>query len=114
MAFVENNLDALDLSGKRLKKLNKPTSTEAHISVLILDDNELQRLDNIDSFTKVQKVLACVCLCYMRLKRKKVVTKFVFLSLVIGSTESTVAYVRGVSASCFAHSQLGSQWYTYH
>ncbi|GLV35163.1 Centrosomal protein 97kDa [Carabus blaptoides fortunei] len=53
---MENNLDALDLSGKRLKKLNKPTPTEAHISVLILDDNELQRLDNIDSFTKVQKL----------------------------------------------------------
>lgn len=61
VVFVENNLDALDLSGKRLKKLNKPTPVEAHISVLILDDNELQRLDNIDSFTKVQKVcVACV------------------------------------------------------
>lgn len=49
-------LDTLDLSGKKLKKLNKPTHSEAQVTTLILDDNELQRLDNIDSFIKVQKV----------------------------------------------------------
>lgn len=53
---LENNLETLDLTGKKLKKLNKPSPTESHVSVLILDENELQRLDNIDSFTKVQKV----------------------------------------------------------
>lgn len=49
-------MDTLDLSGKKLKKLNKPTHSEAQVTTLILDDNELQRLDNIDSFIKVQKL----------------------------------------------------------
>ncbi|GJQ84535.1 putative leucine-rich repeat protein [Trypoxylus dichotomus] len=55
---MENGLETLDLSGKRLKKLNKPSLSESHVTTLILDDNELQRLDNIDSFTKVQKLSA--------------------------------------------------------
>ncbi|KAF5308315.1 hypothetical protein FQR65_LT06309 [Abscondita terminalis] len=49
-------LETLDLSGKKLKKLNKPTANEAQVTTLILDDNELQRLDNIDSYNKVQKL----------------------------------------------------------
>ncbi|KAF2904946.1 hypothetical protein ILUMI_01227 [Ignelater luminosus] len=55
---MDNTLDTIDLSGKKLKKLNKPTPTEAQATTLILDDNELQRLDNIDSYTKVQKLSA--------------------------------------------------------
>lgn len=53
---LENNLETLDLTGKKIKKLNKPSPNETQVSVLILDENELQRLDSIDSFTKVQKV----------------------------------------------------------
>ncbi|XP_056632308.1 centrosomal protein of 97 kDa [Diorhabda sublineata] len=53
---MENSLETLDLSNKKLKKLNKPNCTESQIKILILDDNELQRLDNIDSFTKLQKL----------------------------------------------------------
>lgn len=49
-------ITTLDLSNKKLKKLNKPSPDEAQASVLILDNNELQRLDNIDSFVKLQKV----------------------------------------------------------
>ncbi|KAF5289116.1 hypothetical protein FQA39_LY15218 [Lamprigera yunnana] len=48
--------ETLDLSGKKLKKLNKPTAQETQVTTLILDDNELQKLDNVDSFVKVQKL----------------------------------------------------------
>lgn len=54
--LTEQTLEALDLSGKKIKKLTKPTAQESQINVLILDDNELQRLDNIDSYVKLQKV----------------------------------------------------------
>nr|CAI5838776.1 unnamed protein product [Callosobruchus analis] len=50
--------ETLDLSNKKLKKLNKPTPAEAQVTTLILDDNELLRLDSIDSFTKLQKLTA--------------------------------------------------------
>ncbi|KAI4463310.1 protein phosphatase 1 regulatory subunit sds22-related [Holotrichia oblita] len=55
---MENSLETFDLSGKKLKKLHKPSAIESQVTTLILDDNELQRLDNIDSFTKVQKLSA--------------------------------------------------------
>ncbi|XP_072385789.1 uncharacterized protein Cep97 [Diabrotica undecimpunctata] len=55
---MEGTQEILDLSNKKLKKLNKPTATESQVTTLILDDNELQRLDNIDSFTKLQKLSA--------------------------------------------------------
>ncbi|XP_025831949.1 centrosomal protein of 97 kDa [Agrilus planipennis] len=57
LVFVEV-LDTLDLSNKKLKKLSKPSTSEAQVSTLILDNNELQRLDNLDSFTKVQNLSA--------------------------------------------------------
>ncbi|VEN63374.1 unnamed protein product [Callosobruchus maculatus] len=41
--------ETLDLSNKKLKKLNKPTPAESQVTTLILDDNELLRLDSIDS-----------------------------------------------------------------
>nr|XP_022902035.1 centrosomal protein of 97 kDa-like [Onthophagus taurus] len=53
-----DNSDTLNLSGKKLKKLSKPQLHDSHITTLILDENELQRLDNIDSYTKVQKLSA--------------------------------------------------------
>ncbi|XP_048517086.1 centrosomal protein of 97 kDa [Dendroctonus ponderosae] len=53
------NEETLNLSNTRLKKLNKCTPSESQITELILDDNELQRLDNIDSFLKVEKLSAC-------------------------------------------------------
>ncbi|CAH1159643.1 unnamed protein product [Phaedon cochleariae] len=56
---MEESLDnTLDLSNRKLKKLNKPSQSDSHIINLILDNNELQRLDNIDSFTKLQKLTA--------------------------------------------------------
>ncbi|CAG9861699.1 unnamed protein product [Phyllotreta striolata] len=55
---MEEALQILDLSNKKLKKLNKPTPEESQVLTLILDNNELTRLDNIDSFTKVEKLSA--------------------------------------------------------
>ena len=47
--------DTLDLSGQGLKKLSRCPS-DADIGVLIVDDNELQRLDNLDSYHRITKV----------------------------------------------------------
>ncbi|EFA01464.1 Centrosomal protein of 97 kDa-like Protein [Tribolium castaneum] len=48
-----------DLSNKKLKKLAKFSPQESQvITTLILDDNELQRLDNIDSLFRLQKLSA--------------------------------------------------------
>lgn len=59
MKFIlEEVSEILNLSNKKLKKLNKlPLEECQNITNLILDDNELQRLDNIDSFVKLQKVV---------------------------------------------------------
>ncbi|KAK9885668.1 hypothetical protein WA026_012430 [Henosepilachna vigintioctopunctata] len=47
----------LDLSNRKIKKLSKVSQEEAqNITNLILDDNELQRLDNIDSFGRLTKL----------------------------------------------------------
>lgn len=54
-------METLDLSNTKLKKLNKPSPSQSQIKNLILDGNELQRLDNIDSFTKLEKVLYVTC-----------------------------------------------------
>lgn len=45
----------LDLSKKGLKKVPK-TDDAQHIKELILDENSLQKIDNIDSFLKIEKV----------------------------------------------------------
>ncbi|KAL1506265.1 hypothetical protein ABEB36_005659 [Hypothenemus hampei] len=51
--------EVFDLSNTKLKKLNKCTPNYSLITELILDDNELQRLDNIDSYVKLEKLSAC-------------------------------------------------------
>lgn len=45
----------LDLSQKGLKKVPK-TDDAHHVKELILDENALQKIDNIDSFLKIEKV----------------------------------------------------------
>lgn len=62
--YAENIIDTLDLSGKKLKKLIKPILPESQVTTLILDDNELQRLDIIDSYTKLQKVAGILCMSH--------------------------------------------------
>ncbi|XP_076273081.1 centrosomal protein 97kDa isoform X2 [Rhynchophorus ferrugineus] len=56
---MENNCQVLNLSSTKLKKINKPTAKDCQVTELILDDNELQRLDNIDAFSKLEKLSAC-------------------------------------------------------
>lgn len=52
----EKHLEILDLSGQKLTKLAKAQHEELEITTLILDENDLQKLDHIDSFPKLQKV----------------------------------------------------------
>lgn len=55
-----------DLSKRGLKKIPKTEDSQS-VKVLLLDDNELQKIDNIDSFLKIEKVwwrLARVPLAY--------------------------------------------------
>lgn len=47
----------LDYSNKNLKKVPKFDEVDKQsITVLLLDSNELQKLENIDSFVRVEKV----------------------------------------------------------
>lgn len=56
MASTESLVcDTLDLSGQGLKKLSRCPS-DADISTLIIDDNELPRLDNLDSYHRITKL----------------------------------------------------------
>lgn len=45
----------LDLSKKGLKKVPKPEDAQ-HVKELLLDENSLQKIDNVDSFLKIEKV----------------------------------------------------------
>lgn len=45
----------LDLSKKGLKKVPKQDDAQ-NIKILILDDNDLQKIDNIDSYLRIEKV----------------------------------------------------------
>lgn len=89
----------MDLSNKKIKKLSKPTPQQAQVTVLILDDNELQRLDNIDSFTKLQKVF------FVEFFGVVSITKFA----VVGGTKSTPANVWSVSFAFITHIKPGAQ-----
>ncbi|XP_033221880.1 centrosomal protein of 97 kDa isoform X3 [Belonocnema kinseyi] len=56
MASTESLVcETLDLSGQGLKKIGRCPS-DADISTLIVDDNELQRLDNLDSYHRITKL----------------------------------------------------------
>nr|CAD7571839.1 unnamed protein product [Timema californicum] len=56
MAAVEQQ-ETLDLSNQGIKKLNKAQPNHAHVTNLILNGNELQRWDNIDSYTELTKTI---------------------------------------------------------
>lgn len=45
----------LDLSKKCLKKVPKQDDAQT-VKVLLLDENELQKIDNIDSYLRIEKV----------------------------------------------------------
>lgn len=67
LTFVLESLvcETLDLSGQGLKKIGRCPS-DADISTLIVDDNELQRLDNLDSYHRITKVCE-FCVFHTRL-----------------------------------------------
>ncbi|XP_013193462.2 centrosomal protein of 97 kDa [Amyelois transitella] len=52
--------DTLDLSRRELKKIEKAPAEESNTIInLILDQNELQRLDNIDTYSRVENLSIC-------------------------------------------------------
>lgn len=51
----ENEKVILDLSRKQLKKVPKQEDAQ-NVRTLLLDENELQKIDNIDSYLKIEKV----------------------------------------------------------
>nr|XP_034836370.1 centrosomal protein of 97 kDa [Maniola hyperantus] len=56
----DSNNDTLDLSRRGLKKVEKAPSEEAKSIInLILDQNELQRLDNIDTYNRLENLSIC-------------------------------------------------------
>lgn len=53
----EAKKDTVDLSRRGLKKIEKAPAEESKTIInLILDQNELQRLDNIDTYNRVENV----------------------------------------------------------
>lgn len=94
----------LDLSEKHLKKLPKPTPDESLAATLILDDNELQRLEGIDSFSKVQKVSRLRSWFVYRPNLKRFAFVFApFCFSVDRRAQSTAAYVRYLPVAQLAH-----------
>lgn len=53
-SYVESEVK--DLSKKGLKKIPKTEDSQL-VRILVLDDNELQKIDNIDSFLRIEKVI---------------------------------------------------------
>lgn len=52
--------ETIDLSRRGLKKLEKATAEDSKTTInLILDQNELQKLDNIDTFNRVENLSIC-------------------------------------------------------
>lgn len=51
----ENDKVILDLSRKQLKKVPKQEDAQ-NVRTLLLEENELQKIDNIDSYLKIEKV----------------------------------------------------------
>jgi Leucine-rich repeat (LRR) protein len=53
---AETQTNVLDLSRKGLKKIPKIEDSQS-IRHLILDENELAKIDNIDSYLRIEKVI---------------------------------------------------------
>lgn len=54
---IECQAQILDLSKKGLKKVPKQDDAQ-NVKILILDDNDLQKIDNIDSYLRIEKVMS--------------------------------------------------------
>uniref|UniRef100_A0AAG5DQT0 Centrosomal protein of 97 kDa n=1 Tax=Anopheles atroparvus TaxID=41427 RepID=A0AAG5DQT0_ANOAO len=55
---IDSQKPTMDLAKKCLKKVPKTEDAQQY-KVLILDDNELQKIDNIDSYLKIEKLSLC-------------------------------------------------------
>ncbi|KAL1394835.1 hypothetical protein pipiens_011673 [Culex pipiens pipiens] len=55
---IEVDSHKLDLAKKCLKKIPKSDDAQQY-KILVLDDNELQKIDNIDSYLKIEKLSLC-------------------------------------------------------
>lgn len=55
LGSTETVSSLLDLSKNGLKKVPKPNDGQ-NVRVLILDENDLQKIDNIDSYLRIEKV----------------------------------------------------------
>lgn len=47
----------VDLSNQSVKKIERASEEQKEATSLILDENEIQRLENIDSYTNLKKVI---------------------------------------------------------
>lgn len=56
MPFSIADSEVKDLSKKGLKKIPKTEDSQS-VRVLLLDENELQKIDNIDSYLRIEKVI---------------------------------------------------------
>lgn len=56
-----DNRVVLDLSKQSLKKVPKQDDAQM-VRILILDDNDLQKIDNIDSYLRIEKVYKLRCI----------------------------------------------------
>ena len=56
ITFLVETEIVLDLSGRKLTKLEKAPSNRAFATALVLDDNSLQNLHNLDSYGELQRV----------------------------------------------------------
>lgn len=54
--LLDSDTGVLDLSNQGLKKIPKSEDDPKLVRVLILDENELQKLENIDSYLRIEKV----------------------------------------------------------
>lgn len=53
--MTSSDSETKDLTNKGLKKIPKTEDSQS-VRVLVLDDNELTKIDNIDSFLRIEKV----------------------------------------------------------
>lgn len=80
--FVDEvKTETLDLARRGLKKLEKaPLDDTQGVISLILDQNELQRLDNIESYSRLENV------------RKHVTDELIYIIFIIVLTRTTTPY----------------------
>lgn len=120
----ENEKIILDLSRKQLKKVPKQEEAQ-NVRVLLLDENELQKIDNIDSYLKIEKVsqtasqcvsshFATDCIRFLFLTTCFIFLFFWFSIAVIIEQKSIATHVRRVPFALLARTESVVQWHSVH